>query len=130
MLLGGITLVLVPVIERIFLMQGIHIVVAIGLRQDGSRCNAEVLPVAFHHRGMRQVLILLEAVPIYQQMLGTEIQLVDGPMHRQERRIQDIDLVNLFGSDHTDRPRQGFPFDDFTKQIALTFSGFVSIARG
>ena len=44
MLPGGIALVMIPVIIRILFVETIHVVITIGLCQDGSRSDGKVLP--------------------------------------------------------------------------------------
>ena len=115
MFLSGIALVPVPVIERIFLMQAIHVVITIGFRQDGSRRNGQILSVSFYNGRMGQILILMKTVPIDQQMFRTDFQLVDGSMHGQERGLQYIDFVNFFRSNDTNRPSYRFTFNHLTQ---------------
>ena len=129
MLLGRIPLVLIPIVEWIFLMQGIHIVITIRLCQDRSRCNGKVFTVSFYHRSMRQVLVFLETVSIYQQMLRTYLQLVDRPMHGQERSIQYIDFINFLGSDDTHRPSYRLTIYHLTQQVTLPFRQLLGIIQ-
>ena len=60
--LGGIAFVLVPIVEWMFLVQGIHVVIAIGLRQNGCRSYGKIFSIAPHHRRMWQILILLKTI--------------------------------------------------------------------
>ena len=110
-------------------MQGIHIVIPISLRQDRGRCNGKVFTIPLHYGGMRQILVFLETITVYQQMFRTHLQLVDSPMHGQERSIQDIDLVNLLGSNDAHRPSHCLTFNDFPKLVTLTLCQLFGIIQ-
>ena len=96
MFLGGIPLVTIPVIIRIFLVKAVHVVITIGLCQNGGGSDGKVLPVSFHYGRMRQVPIFFKAVAVYQQMLRTDIQLVNSTVHGKKGGIENIDFVNFF----------------------------------
>ena len=78
----GIALVLLPVIGRKAGGQFIHIVVTIGLGQDGGRSDAQVFAVTLHHRRMGNSRIGIEAVAINQQVIGSDLELIHRSVHR------------------------------------------------
>lgn len=70
MFLGGIPLVTIPVIIRIFLVKAVHVVITIGLCQNGGGSDGKVLPVSFHYGSMRQVPIFLKRLPSISRCCG------------------------------------------------------------
>ena len=101
-----ITLVLTPVILRIFIGYMVHEVITIGLGQDGCSRNGHHIAVTLHDGGMRYSRVRNETVAIYEQMLGTHFQLVYGPMHGRERCLEDVYPVYLLIINHTYCPCQ------------------------
>lgn len=49
-------------------------------------------------------LIFFKAVAVYQQMLRTDIQLVNSTVHGKKGGIENIDFVNFFGRDDSPPP--------------------------
>ena len=63
-------------------MQFIHIIITVCLGQNRCRRNGKKLTVSFYHGSVRHILIFMKPITIYQQMLRTDLQLVNSPMHR------------------------------------------------
>ena len=61
-------------------MQFIHIIITIGFRRNRCSGNREIFSISFYHGSMRQTLILFKTIPINQQMLGTNFQLIHSTM--------------------------------------------------
>mgnify|MGYP006998729268 CR=1 FL=1 len=53
--------------------------------------------VSFDNGRMGNIRILVETVAVNQQMLRTDLQLINGPVHGQKRSIQNINPVYLLG---------------------------------
>ena len=123
-LLRGIALVGEPVVLGIFLCQAVHVVITIGLGEDAGGSDSEVFAVALDNRRMGQllavsrVLIGLEAVAIDDDGLRAHFQLIQCPMHGEDRGVEDIDLVDLLGGDDAHSPGYGIALDDLTQLIA------------
>lgn len=69
MLAGGVALVAVPAIVRVFLVLLFHVVVAVGLRQYRCRCNCLVFAVALDDALVRQVTLIDEPVAVDEKEL-------------------------------------------------------------
>ena len=78
---------------------------------------------------MRQVPIFFKAVAVYQQMLRTDIQLVNSTVHGKKGGIENIDFVNFFGRDDAHRPCQSLFFNHFTQGIALFFRQLLGVVQ-
>ena len=64
MLFRGIALIAVPSVAGEFFVQAVHVVVAVGLGQDGRGSDRKILAIAFHYRGMGNIWILAETVAV------------------------------------------------------------------
>ena len=129
MFLCRVSLVALPVIHRIFLIQTVHIIITIGFSQDGSSGNRQVFSVTLYHGCMRNTPIRIKTISINQQMLWTYRQLVYRPVHRQKRCIQNIDFIDFFRRNYTNRPCQSISFDNLTKPVSLTLSQLFRIVQ-
>ena len=110
-------------------MQFIHIIITIGFRQNRCSGNRKIFSISFYHSSMRQILILFKTIPINQQMLGTNFQLIHSTMHCQKRRIKDIYLIYLFRSHYTYSPCQCFPFHNLSQRITLMLRQLLGIIQ-
>ena len=121
-------------------MQRGHIIVAIGLGQHRSGGNRQIFRIALHDGGVRNFKHLahvgLEAVAVDDNAFGTELQTVECAVHGQDSGVQDVDPVDLFRIDHTDRPRQRILLDDRAQrappgigQLLRVVEQFVVIVR-
>ena len=65
-----IALVFLPAIDRILLIEFIHVVVAKGLGQDAGRCDGVVLPVAFDNTliRLRLTTVVLRKDPLLSRL--------------------------------------------------------------
>ena len=127
--LRGIALVRQPVVLGIFLRQSVHIVVTIGLGEDRSGSNREILAVALNNRRMREILVFLKPVAIHDDCLRTHLQLIQRTMHRQYRGVEDVDLVDLLRGDDAHRPGHSIALDDLTQLVALLLRQLLRIVE-
>jgi hypothetical protein len=84
---SGITLVLMPLIVRVFGMKSRHGFVAMRFGQNGGRCNGRVFPIAFHHTKVRGGRIGMESIPIHQDKLRTGTQRIKRPVHGEQVKL-------------------------------------------
>ena len=115
----GVAHVVLPVVVGILLRQADHLVVAVGLGQDGGGSDGEVLAVALDDGGMGQVAVGLEAVAIDDDGLGPHLELVEGTVHGQDGGVEDIDLVDLLRRDDAHGPCHRVALDILAQGIAL-----------
>lgn len=137
----GITFVLLPAIDRILLIEFIHIVVTESLGKDAGRSNGFILSIAFDDTLIRQGLaavalredtllsrlarfvgngdIGIETVAVDDKLLGSHLQLVKRTMHRQKAGMKNIDLIDLLRRDNADSPRHGIVLNNLAELIAL-----------
>ena len=87
MFFSRVSFILIPVIKRIFFVKTIHIIISVGFSQYRSGGYREVFSVSFYHGSMRNVRIFIETVSVDQQMLRTDRELIDSPVHRQKGTV-------------------------------------------
>ena len=109
-----ITLILLPAVRRVLFRQLQHIVVAVGLRQNGCGGDGQKASVSLHHAGKGDLFVRSEPVAVYKKCLGLYLELFDGPVHGKERGFQNIDGINLGGCNHPYPPGDGLLFDKRT----------------
>ena len=121
MFLCRIACIMVPTIERELFVQFFHIIITIGLCQDGCRRNGEVLAITFHYGGVRHSssLIRQESVSIDDQMFGPHFQAINGSMHRRDTGTKDVHLVNLLRRHDSQCPCHRITLNLVTQPIAL-----------
>ena len=125
MLLRGIAFVREPVILGVFLGETVHVVITVGLGEDRSGSDGEVLAVAFDDSGMGDVggnitnhgTVGTKAVTVDDDGLRTDGELIEGPVHGEDGGIEDIDLVNLLRRDDAHGPRYRIALDDLPQLI-------------
>ena len=78
---------------------------------------------------MGNIGIGAKTIAVYQQMLRTHTQGIDRPMHGQNRGIEDIETVNLFGRNDTYSPRHSLPFDDRAQGTPLAVGQLFGIIQ-
>ena len=118
----GVALVGVPVVLGVFLRETVHIVVTIGLGEDRGSGDGEVFAVTLDDGGVRELLIGFEAIAIDDDGLGTNLELVEGTVHREDRGVEDINAVDLLGRDDSHRPGNGIALNDLTELITAALS--------
>jgi len=129
MFFSRVSFILIPVIKRIFFVKTIHIIISVGFSQYRSGGYREVFSVSFYHGSMRNVRIFIETVSVDQQMLRTDRELIDSPVHRQKGGAENVYLVYLFGRHHSYRPCQRFFLYHFTKCVALLLGQLLRIIQ-
>ena len=92
--LRAVALVNGEAVLRILRVQHLHPAIPRHLREDRRRSNRGRQPVSFHDRPRRDAKPRI-AVPIDERQLRLDAKLLDGAAHREERRLQNIDLVDL-----------------------------------
>ena len=140
MLFGGIALVAFPVIKGVEAGLFHHVIIAIGLGQDGGSGNTLVFSVALDDASVGQLLagigqfrtndIGIEVVPIDNQGLGAHFQLVKCTVHGQETSVENVDFVNLLGRSNAHGPRQGIMFNLFAQGVTLLGRKLFAVVQG
>ena len=125
----GVSLVAVPAITGVLGVEAKHVVVAIGLGENGSGGNREIGGIAFDHGGVGNARIGAEAVAVDEQVLGAEGEGCNGAVHGQEGGVEDVDAVDFFGRDHAHGPGQGFALDDGAEGVALAFGELLRVVQ-
>ena len=125
----GVTLVREPVVLRIFLSKTIHVVIKIGLGENRGSSGSQLFTIALNDGGMRDILVFLEAVAIDNNRLWAHLQLVEGPMHRKNRGIEDVDLVDLLRRDDANSPNHRIALDDLAQLIALLLGELFGVVQ-
>ena len=118
-------------------MDLLHEVIPVGLGQDACSSYGKVFSVTLHDGGVRDVLVLMEAVAVYQQMLGPHFQSIHSTVHGQNGCGQDINFIYLRIGHDPDGPGKRLPFYNRAKRIALllrklfrVIEQFISEIRG
>ena len=136
-----IAFVFLPAIDRILLIEFIHVVVTKSLGKNAGRSNGFVLPVALDDTLIRQGLttialgkdtllsrltrlvgkgnIGIETVAVDDKLLGSDLQLVERTVHSQKAGMKDVDLIDLLRSDNTNSPRHRIVLNDLAELIAF-----------
>ena len=83
MFFGWITRIMVPTVEGIFLVKGVHIIVTIGLGQDTGRRDTQITRISLHDGGMGNIAIGLETVTVDYHISGTHYERIKRTVHRQ-----------------------------------------------
>ena len=76
---------------------------------------------------MRNSRIRIEAVPVNQQMLRSDLQLRYGSVHGQKGSIQDINLIYFLGCHYPYSPGCSFFLDYRTQFITLFLCQFLGV---
>ena len=76
-------------------MQLHHVFVPVRFGEDGSRRNRHVFTVALNNTMMRNLLVRIKTIAVYQQALWFYSELVKSPVHCRKGSIQNIDLVDF-----------------------------------
>lgn len=71
----------------------------------------------------------MESIAIDEYKLRPCAQLIQGAVHGQQGRFQDIDLVDLFGAYLRHGPGQAFFFNDLPQGIALFFGNLFGVIQ-
>ena len=100
---------------RILFCQSVHIIITIGLGKDTGRCNREIFAIAFDDGGVREFLVRLKAIAIYDDGFWSYLQLIQGSMHGKDGGIKDIDFIYLFWRDDTYCPCNSITLDNLTQ---------------
>lgn len=137
MLFCGVASIVIPSIKRKFLVEFLHVVVAIGLGKNRCSSDAEVLAIALHDGLVRNkaslpirervtvgifiegFLVRVEAVAVYDEMLWAHLECIDGSVHGCDACAEDVHLVNLLWSDDAHSPRYGIALNLLAQTIAL-----------
>ena len=114
----GVTGVAVPAVVRHLHVEFAHVVVAVSLREDGGRGNGEVLAVALDDGLVGQLSVGLEAVAIDDDELRTHSELVEGTVHGEDGRVEDVDVVYLAGRHTGHGPRHSIALHLFAQGVA------------
>ena len=129
MLCRRISLIVIPVVVGILLVQTVHIVITIGLGKDRGRSDIHQLAIALHYRLVRYIAIGFELIAIYHYILGAHFQCIQCTVHGKYRCIEDIYLVYLFGRDDAQCPSQRIAFYILTKGIALPLGELLGVVE-
>lgn len=118
MRLSGITFVHRETIAGIERIQRDHLPVPRNLRQNRGGTNNRDAGIATDHR-LDTTGNLRAVVSIDQQMLCRQRQRCDRPAHSQQRRLQDIDAINLFHLSAADGPGESTLLNQSGQRFAL-----------
>lgn len=132
----GISLVALPFVKGKFAVEFVHIVITKRLGKDGSSGNVEVTGIAFNDSdvwqevgatafsdtltdegrlplgkhgaiGWGRGVVRFEAVAVHNDSFGAQLQTVEGAVHGKDGSVENVDAVDLFGTDDAYRPCQG-----------------------
>ena len=104
---GWVSLVFIPSIRRILLMQDPHMLVAIGFGQYGGRSYGCINAISPDNAGVRNFFYGLEAIPVHEQEFRILTELLHCPVHGKDGSIQNIDLVDFLHICNTNCIKQG-----------------------
>ena len=125
--LGGVAFVFVPVVLGEVLRNAQHVLVTVGLGEDGGSRNAHVGAVALDNGGVRHIAPGLEAVAVDQDVLRGDLEGVEGAVHGQDRGVEDVDAVNLLGPHHGHCPCERLMLDDGAQHFALALGELFAV---
>ena len=120
---------MIPVIIGKFVMQAIHIVIAICFCKNGCSSDRKIFPIPLDDSRMRYVKVLFKPVAINEQMLRAKFQLIDCPVHGKKRSIKNIYLINFFGRNNSYRPSNSLFLYHLTQCITLLFGELLRIIQ-
>ncbi len=95
---GGVALVLFPAVVGVLLVEGGHVLIAIGFGEDAGGGDAEVFAIAFDDAMVGEIVVGNEEFAINEQLLGRGLELGDGAVHGRVAGAEDIELVNFLGA--------------------------------
>lgn len=127
--LGGIGGILVPAVLGEFFVQCEHVLIAMGFGEDAGGCDGFVLAIAFDDAMVRQLLVFVESVAVYQQLLRANFQAIDGAVHGQKRGVEDVDFVYLLMRGGANAPCKGFGLYDLPELVAMTLAKLFGIVE-
>ena len=128
-LLGRIPHVPFPSVLRVFLRQLPHVLVPVGLREDGRRRDRRELCIAFYHTLVFISVKRLELVAVYQQVFRLDLKPPDSPLHACYRCVEDVYGVDLLGADLLDGPRYRLPLDDRAERLPGLFGHLLGVVE-
>lgn len=85
-----------------------------------GRGNAEAKAIAIDDRGLRE-RERENGPAVDQDVVGSQAQRLDGRAHRLVGGAQNIDRINLYRIDDSDRPRDPVAVDQFVVNLFATF---------
>ncbi len=112
-----ISLVLFPVVHRVFRVKRFHIGVTIGLCQHRRGGNAYVFAIAFYDAFMGNFFIAFKTIAVYNDEFRCDGQLIYGLVHGHDSRIEDIDFVDFLRMHMGDPEASAAPLDQRSKKI-------------
>ena len=111
---------------RIFLIHFQHKAVPRHLGQNGRSRDIGAQAVALDDRLHRQTEVRL-AVAVDQGDIRPHPELVHGAAHREERRLQDVDLIDHLWTDDPDAVSHCFLFDLIKQKISFLLRKLLGI---
>lgn len=136
--LGGVAFVLLPAVLGIVAGKGEHVVVTIGLGEDGGCCDAEIGGIAFNDGMIRYACCVCalregrigdEAVAVDDEVLGTQCELIYGTVHGKDGAAKDVELVDFFCRTRGNSPGEGIELDIVAQQITLAFGELLGVVE-
>ena len=118
-----------PSVLRIFLRQPAHVLVPVGLRQhrcSGDRC---IGCIPLDHALVPIAVERLEPVAVDEQVLRSDVQSADRPLHAGDRRVEDVYPVDFLSRNLLDRPCYGLLFDDRAQDFPCLFGHLLGVVE-
>lgn len=127
---GGVALVAVPGVGGVLVVDGEHVVVAVGLGQDGGGCYAHVLGIAFDDGVVGGGAVGDEAVAVDDDVCGAEVEPVECPVHGGDAGAEDVEAVYLVVVEGGDGPGEGFLFNEWAEGGAAFGGELLGVVEG
>ena len=105
-----VALVAVPSVFRVVHRQGRHVLIAVRFGQDARRRDGQESAIPLDFAGVGNV-VGAEPISVDEQVLWTEPEAIDGPVHGEIGRLQDVDLLDFLDGGPPDTPRLGVSLD-------------------
>jgi len=126
---SSVTFVDVPVVIGKTQVKQLHVLVTGGFCQNGCCSDGLVKPIASCDAAVWYSAVGIEAVAVDQQKFGYLFQLINGPVHGQERGVEDIYAVDLFSRNTGHGPGKRFFFNEGPQLAALFLCQFFGIVE-
>ena len=110
--LGWITFVLLPIVYGKLNMKFFHIVVPVGFGQDRRSGDRHIFTVSLYNAKVGNIFVFFKAIAVDDDVLRAQGELVQSPMHGQNRSIEDIDPVDFMINHKIHSPGQPFFIDE------------------
>lgn len=126
---GRVACILRPSVVRMRFVELSHQEVSCGLGEDGCCRYRSDLAIALDDAGVRDCRGAAETVAVDEKVLGCQRQGFDCSGHGDERGLEDVDAIDLFGRYDADGMGKGLFDDDLTECHPSAFGQLLGVVQ-